>query len=321
MLEQIHANIRKDLFIIALGMFFSILLAAFFLSTSGLAWADFLSLNFDLLKEKVLSLNFVLFLLFFSLSLGFACFSALRGEFKSAILNIFVGAVPALLISYFTIPLLQDYLLLFLFYPLGLAALIFTTSVKATEIKKFPVIRSFYSGIGTFTLILAIGFFAFGVIEIFPEQEIYIQAMEESLASGVTGNDLQAQVVQANLRTQYQLLWTVLNSPQYQAMNSVDEEKVQEFNVYYMGLIAGLNEAIDNPKEFMNQAGMEFGQETLDTHDLLTQSIPGYDFVTEYFFIIYPLGLFTLIIAVGNIVFRIFGTAFGFLLYSVLKTI
>ena len=321
MLEQLHANIRKDLFIIALGMFFSILLAAFFLNASGLAWADFLSLSFDSMKEKVISLNFFLFLLFFSLSLGFACFSALRGEFKSAAFNIMLGVIPALAISFFTIPLLQDYLLLFLFYPLGLAALVFTVSVKSTEIKRFPLIRSFYSGIGTFTMILAIGFFVFGAIEIYPEQETYLQAMEASLASGITGSDMQGQIVQANLRTQYQLLWNILNSPQYQSLNSVDDEKVQEFNVYYLGIIAGLNKAIDNPEEFMDASGMTLGQETLDTHGLLEKSIPGYDIFTDYFFILYPLLLFTMIISIGNIIFRIFGTVFGFLLYSLLKTI
>jgi len=321
MLEQLHENVRKDMFIIALGVFFSILLAAFFLSASTLAWGDFLSLNFDLLKEKVLSLNFILFLFFFSLSLGFACFSALKGEFRSGVLNVLIGAIPALLISYFTLPLLQDYFLLFAFYLLGLVALVFTTSVKFTEIKKFPLIRSFYSGIGTFTMILAIGFFVFGAIEIYPEQEAYLLQMEESLASGITGSDMQGQIVQASLRTQYQLLWNILNSPQYAAMAQVQDEKVQEFNVYYMGTIAGLNEAIDNPEKFMDESGITLGQESLDTHDLLAQSIPGYDLITEYFYIIYPLGLFTLIIAVGNIIFRILGTALGFLVYSALKTI
>lgn len=321
MLGKLKEGVRKDLFVILLGLFFSILLCAYFLNASGLAWLDLLSPSISVLKAKILNFNFFAFLAFFSLSLAFACFSALKLNTKKAIPNIFAGSVPVLAIAFLIFPIVASYWLLLLIYPLALSALVFTVSIKLTEIKKFIRFRSFMAGIGTFTLLLAIGVFAFGVMEIMPSQEKYLSRMEEAIAGGVIGSDVQEKIVEANLKSQYQLLYNIHSSGQYQAMSEVDDERAKAFDQYFTATVTGIDEAVKNPKEYLEKSGASLEQQPIDTHTLLEQSVPGYSLFSRFFFIIYPFCLFTMIISIGNFIFRILGSFLGLALSSALKNI
>lgn len=321
MLEKLKTGIRKELLLIVLGLFFSTLLWAYFLNASGLAWQDFLSLSISNLKTKILNLNFFIFLALFSLSLAFACLSALNLNSKIAILNALIGSIPGVLIAFLAFPITASHWLLLFIYPLALSALIITVSIKLAEIKKFTRFRSFMAGIGTFTLLLAIGVFVFGVIEIMPSQEQYLARLESTIAGGVMGTDMQEKIVQANLESQYDLLWNIHSSEQYSAMSQVDDNRVSAFNEYFIGIVSGINEAVENPKEYMEKNKIVLEQESIDTHSLLEQSVPGYGFFSKYFFIFYPFLLFTIIISFGNVIFRLLGSVFGLALSSALKSI
>lgn len=318
MLEKIKNQINKRMLLIVLGVFFSLLLAAFYLNASALVWSDFLELSIEAVKSKALTLNFVLFLVFFCLALGFGCLGALKLKSSTAMLSVLIGSLPAVIFSFLFFSNVNSFFLLVFVIPIALMALTWTASIKLSEIKKFTRFRSFMAGIGTFTLIFALAVFLVGVIEIKPNQEQYLSKIENTLASGVSSGNLQEKIIKANLESQYRLLWNIHSSEQYSEMAQVNNEKVKAFDKYYIGIVSKLDKAIENPKEYMEDKGVKQG---LDTHSLLMEQIPGYKLFSKYFFILYPLLLFTVVISIGNLIFRLLGSGFGLLFSVLLKNI
>jgi hypothetical protein len=319
MLESLKAAVRKDILIAALGLFFCSLAWAFFLNASGLSWQDFLEPSFGSLKAKIFNINFYCFLAFFTLSLAFSCFAAFKMPAKNAVLVILAGAVPAMALAFLTFQLIAAYKFLLAFHVLALCALAFTVSVKLTEIKKFTRLRSFSAGIGTFTLVLAIGFFIVGALDIMPVQQNYLDKMEKTLSAGIAGGNLQEKIVGANFKSQYNLLWTIHSSPQYQALGGLEDPKVVNFRDYFIKTIGAVYDASENPKKIIEDSNIAANQGPLDTHSLLENSVPGYGLFSKYFFILYPFLLFTTIISVCNIIFRVLGVVFALLLASIFR--
>ncbi|MCX6802892.1 MAG: hypothetical protein NT067_07365 [Candidatus Diapherotrites archaeon] len=319
MLESLKAAVRKDILIAALGLFFCTLAWAFFLNASGLSWQDFLEPSIGSLKAKIININFYCFLAFFTLSLAFSCFAAFKMPAKNAVLVILAGSVPAMALAFLTFPLIAAYKFMLAFHVLALCALAFTVSIKLTEIKKFTRLRSFSAGIGTFTLVLAIGFFIVGVLEIMPDQQKYIGKIENTLSSGIAGGDLQEKIIGANFKSQYNLLWVIHSSPQYQALGDLEDPKVVNFRDYFIKTIGAVYDASENPAKIIADNNIAASQGALDTHSLLESSVPGYGLFSKYFFILYPFMLFTVVISICNIVFRVLGVVFALLLASIFK--
>ncbi|MEM0359729.1 MAG: hypothetical protein QXK06_00115 [Candidatus Diapherotrites archaeon] len=319
MLEALKAAVKKEVIVSAMGLFVGILLWAYFLNASGLSWQDFLEPSIGSLKTKIFNTNFYLFLLFFALSLAFACLAAFKMQAKSAITVILTGSMPATILAFLTLPLIAGYKFLLAFYVLALCALALTVTIKLKEIKKLTRIRSFSAGIGTFTLLLATGFFIVGMLEIMPNQKEYLSKLEDRLASGITGGNLTEKMVGANFKAQYQLLWTIHSSPQYQELQDVDDKRVVNFRDYFIKTIGAVYEASENPAKIIADSNIAAKQGMLDTHSILESSVPYYNLFSKYFFLFYPFMIFTIIISIGNILFRILGVLFALPLSTIFK--
>ncbi len=301
------------------GLFFSLAIAGYFLGQSGLGWNEIVTAGLETLQEKILGANFLLFLLFFSVSLAFPCLASLKLGLRQSLVAIIIGSAPAILLSLALYPIAREYWAVLAILPFALMALAWNASAKLLEIKKFTRFRSFSAGIGMFTIIFAIGIILSGAMAIMPEQEKLLAEWEDSIAGKALGGgtELQEKLLKTNLDSQFNLLADIHGSEQYTELKKVEDERVEAFDAYFIELTKNVDKARKNTEGLVK--GNEAGE--IDMHSMLEEKIPLYGLFSEYFFLAYPFTIAMLVVSIGNILFRALGGGIALLLTALMKNI
>jgi len=306
--------------IIVAGTFFSLLIAAFFLAQTGLNWETLAATGVMDTIEILTSLNFIFFTAFVSLTLGFACLSAYKLELRKAMLVVLAGSLPAGIISVFVFPSLFDFLIILIGIPVPLMAMTWNSHVKLGEMKKLTLFRSYTAGIGMFSLVLCIFVIISGIVVIYPQQDELLTEFEYA----VTGKDFlektQREVVKANLESQFNLLADIHSSPEYKDVINMEDPRTEDFRDYYYGVMTNIGKGMNDP-DWVLEGNSNLALQEIDLHQIMITSFPGWETISENFYLAFPMLVVTIIISGGNFVFRILGGGLGFLLSLLLKEI
>jgi len=319
---KLSNKLDKAVLIVVIGVFFSLFLSMYFLQASGLEWSGLMKLSIEVINENILNMNFFLFLVFFSLSLAFGCLAALKLRLRMGMIAVLAGSFPAAIASFLAFSGVQGYIFVLLSLPLPFMALVWNASTKLGEMKKATRFRSFSAGIGIFTLMFAVAILLAGVAEIYPNQEERFEEWEKGMASAnqAVVDQAKSSYLKATLDSQFNMLWHIHSSEQYSAMSNIDDNRATEFDRFFIGVVAGIDEARKDPEKLLDGNQVGISVEEVDTGEMLSQ-IPGYGIFKKYFFFVYPFLLAMLVVSLGNVAFRFIGAGFALALSAALKNI
>ncbi len=283
-----------------------ILITGFFFSLTGIQIENFLTINIFPIIEKLLSINFLAFIIFASASLAIIEIIIKKFETKTTILfcttSYLLGVIITCLLFnliYFLIPLL--------FGVIGLFFATMTQNEKEKEYKTMAILRSGISSAGKIILFVAIGTLLFFLIINIQNQSYYEESFTKDFLNLTIDeqNTVYSQInepfIDSIIEAQKQTINSIKSIKGFQELENKNDVDVLTFVAGFNNLETTLNS--ENYRKTMieqienQQSNINFGENILNSIPLITQ-------IAKYSWLFYTLFLFAFILMIGNILIK-----------------
>lgn len=311
--------------IISAVVFVTVFSWAFFLNATGNIVDDFLNFSISGLFHKLVSLNFVLFLLLFPLT--YAIITALSIKLEKVEVMVFslLGVVVGIGISVLVFPQFSKYGILLLFYIISIPLAIETACMKYAELKNWKMLRTFNQAIERGVLIAGIGVFIFGVITIAPINDKYVKNFEDKFITGTVermsgedlGDNLAESSAQVYVSGQQSALSSISSTEQYQ--NSTDAE--------LKAVISSVEEQVNSreyadtvettfKKEYQQNVGQIKGK--IDILGIVKKQFPFMVTIEKFAWLIDSVIFASFFLFLGSVIFRPLGVLYGLIIGKII---
>lgn len=303
-------------------LFLSMLAWGFFLNATGISLETLLGLNgFSKMVSGFLNLNFLLFIVFFPLTIALA--SSFTQVFERK--TIYIQAVSSFavfgIISLLLFPTLSQ------FWPVGLAFIIAliiaveSSFVKFQELKTLHFLRAASSAVGQVNTFVAIALFIFTAMFVLPNQEKIVLELEGKAISSVMSGDFTQGLSETAstffIEGQKQSLQTIISSQQFLALAQKDDPE----DIAFVQAASAVFEEVQSPQyeqevkeKFEESASASLDQEKfMESFNKAKQNISPLVFFEKFFWLFAGLIVSSIYLFVGNIAFKPLGAVYGFL--------
>ena len=311
--------------LIAITVFLSILLWGFFLGMSGLDFSLLLTFDFSEIMGKLLSLEFILFLLAFPLTFALVVAFCRVYERTTVLAGSAIGTVLGITAAAVAFPVVMSYWGVMVFYIISIPVMISFSYVKFLELKKLVFVRTLNSSIARAVLIIAAGLFLMTAFTMLSEKDKYVEEFENSLFENIIGGegmgidvDLVEAPTDALIGAQKTTVSQIMDTPQYENLSD------PEFKLMMDGFSTQLN-SIEYRERVKEQLEQELANEQtlfeggVDLKEMLREKVPLWTFIEEYLWIWVALILMSLFSLIGNVTARPLGMLYGFVLEKIIS--
>lgn len=204
----------------------------FFFSTLELTPMNLLSTTGSLgAFNKIITLNFFVFALFFALCLATIATYANKDLKQVAILISLIPSVVAFAILALAFPIFAQWAPMAIFYLATIPVVVITAHVKQQEMKILPVLRSNFSVSHRTMQILGLGVIVTLAFYALPQQDKLYTQFEQSLFSGDLIKSLNVESASADflIKSQKDTLQRLSDSTEYQAIFNSPDTQDQQF--------------------------------------------------------------------------------------------
>jgi hypothetical protein len=282
------------------------IITGLFFSLTGIKLEHFLTINIFSVLDKFLTIEFLLFILFASITLSIILFIIKKFNYKMAIIITSIGYSIGIIIT--TILFGLTLFLIPLFFGLiGIIIAIFTQDKKEKEYKSMPLLRSGINSSGKIIFFIAVGFLLFTLIITIGNKDYYEQNFSKEFLSLTIGEDetlqdsVSEQIKNFVIDSQKQTIISIKNLPGYSELSKKNDIDVLTFIANLDGM-----EAIINSEEHENTVLMQLNnaQQSDELGKTMLDSLPLINQMARYAWLFYPLLLFIIILGVGNIIIK-----------------
>lgn len=301
-------------------VFLGLLLAGFFLAQTGISPESVFSLSLSTLANQILSASFLGVVVFLAFAISGVAMAALLLDKKTAWIVVVSPAVLALIVDAVLFKL--GFLVLpGIFLVLGMGIGIETGAVAASEIKNWKTLRASARTAGRIGFWIGIGLFVWGVSTLQPAKAEFGQKFEEQILdqafAGINADELKAQatntVVTTYLSAQAQLLNQLTSSENYLKLKTKEDPDVAQF-VNQVSLVQneiGSPEYKKRIEEAASQTKLDIAQTRVTSQDLIAKTIPWYNDLKEWLWLIVSFGIATMFWMLSSLVIRPLAAVFG----------
>ncbi|MBU2476489.1 hypothetical protein KKG83_03390 [Candidatus Micrarchaeota archaeon] len=322
-------NFSKKNIVFAVLVFLSVILWVYFLNSTELTLTEMLDLSqMNSTIDKLNSSNFIFFLLFFPLTIALITIQCKTEENK---INSFIvslgGVLLGLIASMFLFPLMQEYLLIGIFYLIGVGLAVEMIYTRLLELKKYVSLRILGTGIQRTTTILALGLFLLVAFTVNENHEYYSEKIDEELLKMAGGEQAKEQlttgVVDAIVESHKQLADQITSLSSFQALeNSSDPNAV----IFHTGIIE-MKDQLYSPK-YRQQIIDEINKQNAVSDDQLKsvlssvkEQMPLFGVIVDFLWLIEGFAFFSVFLLVSNTVFYVLTIIYGLLIEQVFALI
>lgn len=319
----------KEQIIAAGAVALSMLPWAFFLGATAISVNDLFTFKIQFFLEKLLTINFALFLLLFPLTTAAIAAFAKKMEKKSAMLFTTAGALVGGAAAMLAFPGLQEFWLLGLFYLLSVPLVVQTAAMKYTELKSFVSTRTFMAAAGRSIAVMGIALFVLSAVTVLPEQDQQIKRFEETfmenifagMSSGKSQQQITGSAVDMVIEAQKQTADSMIGTPQFQKLRS---KTGTDADVAEFVLAANAMRQYLDSSEYKAKVTEEFGKSTADISQkidivaVIKKQMPFMETLERYLWAIQGFALAATFMLMGGIVFKPAAAAYGLLLERIL---
>ncbi len=307
----------------------SILLWAYFLNAAGIAVNDFFTFKLHILLDKIISVNFLLFIIAFPLT-G-AIITALAKKMRKINLMLFslLSALVALSAAMLLFPPLQGFWILFLFYIIAIPLRIETAYIKYAELERFVSMRTFLATAGRGALVIGIGLFVLSSVTILADQEAYVGKFEatfiENIFRGFTTGKSQQQLagslVDTLVESQLQTVNAILENPLFSKLREKNDPDV----IAFVAASEAAKEEIQS-SEYRQQLVSQFSAgssplaEQINIVEMLKRQLPFIETLERFLWLLHAFILASAFFLLANVVFKPLAVAYGMPIEKILGT-
>jgi len=319
--KQFNFSIRTVLFIVAI--FISVLLWMVFFNAADLSLEEVISIgSIEESFQKITTLNFILFVIFFPLSYAIVAAMAKYETKLVSVLGSIVGFLLAFLIGFLLFQNIVPLGMLALFYVISLVLVVESATVKYNEVKKYVSARVSWSCVSTGTIIVGFGVLITVALTVMPNQKFYVNDFEEGIIDivqeafeGDSTSDLEESTVDSLIARQRSMVDQFLSTPMFLKLKTKVDPDVQAF----VALMEETRDQIDSPENRQNILNELETQKkdvlgSAQIRDLI-RGIPGYDMINNFYWLLASFFVFSIFLLLRiPFVFlgMIYGTILGF---------
>jgi hypothetical protein len=291
---------------LTITLIISIISANFFFSITKITLDSFLTINVFPLINAMISFEFIMFLIFVSLSIACILLIIKHANFQYALGFSLIGYVLGITLG--TILFGNLGFLIPLLIATGGIPLAFESLVKKEkEYKSLPTLRSGISAANKMIMLTGVGLFIFIIIITFPAQEVHEQTFITQILSTTIGDTqtfgemLQTPMVQIIIDSQKQTLNSVKKMPGFNEFENKNDADVLTFVTNFKTFDNMVNS--DNYKtSIKNQFNSQNQNQELNKQ--LIQQIPIISNISKLAWLVYALEAFILVMFIGNLIVK-----------------
>lgn len=298
----------------------SIFIWTFFLNLSGITVNDFFTFKIDIILGKLLTINFLLFLLTFPMTGAIIAAFAKKMDGTNLAIFAMISGFIALTIAMLAFAPMQGFLIITVFYLISIPFMIQAANASYLELKKFVSTRTFMASVGKGITIIGIGLFVLSAATILPQQEQYIEKFEEtffenifqSLMLGENKNQIVNAQVEIVIQTQQQTLDKVTDNQLFEKLRGKQDMDVMAF-------VAGtdaLKKQIKSP-EYRQQVSEQMNAtagratEQIDIMKMMKQQFPFIEITEKFFWLFQSFVLVSVFFLLANIFCKPMAAVYG----------
>jgi hypothetical protein len=309
--------ITRKAMVVGILVFVFTLAWGFFFSTLQLTPTDLLSTAGNLgAANKILTLNFIAFILFFSLAVGTIMVYASKDRKRTAIIISLIPTLIAFAILAFAFKVFMSWILLGVFYAGCIPLVVYTAHVKQQEMRVLPVLRSNFSVSHRWMQILGLGIIVTLAVTALPQQATLYDSFEKSLFSGDIIRSLNVETASADflIHSQKDTLTKLTESNEYVALAAKQDPEDQQF----VSLMQNSLQKVDSPsyraeveQEVRNQ------KNALNTDSVIAQlrdKLPQFKLLKDYYWLIASVLGSILFFAVATLIIQPLSAVAGILM-------
>jgi hypothetical protein len=303
------------------ALFASILTSLYFLSQTGISTESFMTVNAFPLFEKMLSLNFLVFLLLASISIALVLVIGRKYPFKYALIFSIAGYGIGTILGIVIFKIPAFFLLVVvgaLAIPLGIKFL----ADREKEVKYLKELRSGAAAAGRITMIIGIGFFFmlvfYGITNKDKiESDFVPEFLKMSVGDGITLDDyFQMQLVSTLLGAESQLLGSIDTLPEMKNLKLKSDPDAINLSKRLMDM----NVALTN--ESTKQAALaQIKEQKIDFGKEVVQKLPIVNSLSKLSWIIYAISGIVTFSVIGSVIIKNLTAGIYALLMSAFPTI
>jgi len=197
---------------------------------------DLFTFKFQIVAAKILSLNFLLFLILLPLPIAIMAGFAKRSDKTVLILISLIASMPAIIIAMALFPNMQTLWIPIAACIVSIPLAIETSFIKYSELKSWVTMRTMLAAMGRTIMLISIGLIVLSAVIILPNQEQYVDKFEdfiEDFTSNFTGdktqNNISGQAAKQVIEAQKELVNQVLETPSFVKLKEKDDIDVMAF--------------------------------------------------------------------------------------------
>ena len=238
--------------------------------------------------NKLFSLSFLVFALFFALALATIATYANKDLKQVATIIGLIPSIIAFAILGIAFPIFMQWAPLAIFYLAVIPVVVFTSHVKQQEMKILPILRSNFSVSHRTMQILGLGVIVTLAFYALPQQDKLYTEFEQSLFSGDLIKSLDVETASADflIKTQKDTLTRLSESPEYIAISESPDTQDIQFTSLMQASLARVDSA-----SYRAQVEEEVREQkrTLKTDDVIAQlknKLPQFQMIQDNYWII-----------------------------------
>jgi hypothetical protein len=282
------------------------IISGLFFSLTGIKLESFLTINLFPVLDKFLTIEFLLFILFASITLSMILFIIKKFNLKMAIIITSIGYIVGLVITTILFGLTL-FLIPLSFGLIGIIISIFTQDKKEKEYKSMPLLRSGINSSGKIIFFIAVGFLLFTLIITVGNKSDYEQNFSKDVLSltigdnGTLQDSVSKPIINSIIESQKQTITNVKNLSGYSELSEKNDIDILTFIANLDGM-----EAMINSEEYKSLIleQLEKEQKNTDLGKTMLDNLPLINQISIYTWLIYPLLLFMIILGIGNLIVK-----------------
>ncbi|MCX6799176.1 MAG: hypothetical protein NTW59_03710 [Candidatus Diapherotrites archaeon] len=293
---------------------------AFFLGASTLSVNDLFTFKLQVPLQKVASMDFLLSMLLFPITIAIITAAAKKIEKKTLMIASLLGAIVGIIVAMLLFTTLQGFWVLGAFYLIALPLAVETAAMKYSELKSFVSMRTFLATAGRTITVISIGLFVMSAIVLLPQQEQHVQRFEETfiqsifegMTSGKTQQQLTSSMVDTVVESQRQTLDTALGNTLFEKLRTKTDIDV----IAFVAAADAIREQV-NSEQYKQQLAQRFGSSSTDISkkinilEVLKQQMPVIAELEKMLWVLHAFVIVSTFMLLANILFKPMAVVYG----------
>jgi hypothetical protein len=298
----------------------TILLWAYFLNATTISVNDLFTFKFQILLEKIISINFALFIITFPLPSALLAAFAKKMQKTSLMIAALLATAIALIIAMIAFERMQGFWLLGIFYIIAVPLQIETAFIKYGELKKFVTMRTMLSAAGRCTTLIAIGLVVLSAVTLLPQQEQYVERFEETFfeniftgfTTGETQQQLSSSVADIIIESQQKTIESMITNPLFEKLRGKTDQDV----IAFVTAADAVKEQIAS-QEYRQQvaaqvaAGGSTATKNVNIMQVLRERLPFITTLEKFMWLIHGSALASVFLFIASIAIKPLAAAYG----------